>query len=488
MEGPHCLAGLLSIDAVDVHKGNGGVELGQDGEQVLKQRDLFRSVGLIVVVVKVQLGKGLPFTDQLRQLQNTRVQAEDGVPGPLADDAVCVQVKDGLESPDAGLGLRPEDSVHAGNLGNGWVGLGDAVQGELGDADIPAPVPQAHGRAGIGILDVLHRGVDHQLDVGAVVVFQNLHGGVTILGQGFAAPLGQAVALGGGAVAEPGGQRLHIALAADVVVKQLIHQLADAVKEVPPLDELLVIGGGGGDVEVVAPAGVVLRVNPVQGEGHLSQDVGPQGGVVPGGVNLAGGYVFDVVLKGHGDVFRVAGGGAHVNGDVGWNVRGNGNGHESPPFLQVLRGNVHLTDLRGSVVGQGDQGQILHADDPRKDLYVPDDQQLIAPVLHPEVTQGEGGGLVRGLAVRQDRGVDGDGHGVSAAVAVLDGQQTLVGFVPVIHHGDEGVLNGKLPPACKYPGDESAGLRHKIGPPFLAVYAVSPSHLSRRIDNFGEIQ
>ena len=43
---------------------------------------------------------------------------------------------------------------------------------------------------------------------------------------------------------------------------------------------------------------------------HLRQDIGAERRELPGGIDLAGGYIFDVVGGGDGDVFRALAGGA----------------------------------------------------------------------------------------------------------------------------------------------------------------------------------
>ena len=117
-----------------------------------------------------------------------------------------------------------------------------------------------------------------------------------------AAPLAQALAGDGGAVTEFGGQRLYKAGAAEIVVEQLIHQPGDIGKVAAPVDEKLVVGGGICDIKIVPPAAVKFRVHTVQGEGYDGEDVGAQSGLLPGGVNFAGRYVFHIVYKIYGDV------------------------------------------------------------------------------------------------------------------------------------------------------------------------------------------
>ena len=91
------------------------------------------------------------------------------------------------------------------------------------------------------------------------------------MGQILAAPLGESGAGDGGAIAELSSQRLYKALAADVVVENFVYHLADIFKNVAAPDKLLIVGGGRGDLKVIAPAGIELCVNPVEGEGDDGQ-------------------------------------------------------------------------------------------------------------------------------------------------------------------------------------------------------------------------
>ena len=65
------------------------------------------------------------------------------------------------------------------------------------------------------------------------------------------------------------GQGFHKALPPDVGVEQLIHQFVHVFKGTAAFDKLLIVYGRSGDVEVIAPAGVVFGVYPVEGEGDL---------------------------------------------------------------------------------------------------------------------------------------------------------------------------------------------------------------------------
>ena len=132
--------------------------------------------------------------------------------------------------------------------------------------------------------------------------------------------------MGADAVAELGVQRLHVTPADDVVVENVIHNGVDVLERLLIGGEGLVVLGVVGDVEVIAPAAVELRIDPVQRHGDLGQHVGADGALVPGGVYLAGGHALDIAGKGDGDVLRRGVRRTQMDGDV---LRNNGIGHGS---------------------------------------------------------------------------------------------------------------------------------------------------------------
>ena len=259
--------------------------------------------------------KLLPLGLELCQLGHGHIDPHQLIPGAPAHDAVGVQGKNLLEYLHSLLGLGAEDAVHGVDFRNGRVALGDAVEGDLNDRHRRTGAAQPQGRAGVGFSDALYGSVGDDFDVVAVIELENFKGIETLLGQCLGAPLAEAVAGGGGTVAELGSQRLHGALTPDVAAQHLVHQLGDVFKVAPAADKGLIPGGGVGDVEVIAPAGVVLSVDSVEGVGHDSQNVGPQSAFVPGGVDFAGCHIFDIVGKGDRDIFRRRVGRPQMNGD-----------------------------------------------------------------------------------------------------------------------------------------------------------------------------
>ena len=209
--------------------------------------------------------------------------------------------------------------------------LGDPVQRHLNNDHIGSGAAPAQGRAGIGGGVAPDGGVGYDLHI-PVITAENLGGVVALQRQILAAPLAETLAGDGGAVAEFGSQGLYKAGPAEVVVEQFIHDPGDVVKEAAAVDEKLVIGGGIGDIEIIAPAAVEFRINSVQGKGNDGENIGPEGTFLPGGVDFAGGYVFDVVSKGYRHIGRRSRGGAQMDGD-GFGNDGQTCGHGCGSFL-----------------------------------------------------------------------------------------------------------------------------------------------------------
>ena len=219
-----------------------------------------------------------------------------------------------MEGNEGVFRLDAENAVHRRDFGNGGVILGDAVQLHLNHHHIgtDAAPPQRDARVGGGV--VLYGRVGDDLHI-PIVGTEDFHGVVALLGKILAAPLAESFAGDGGAVAEFGGQRLHKARPAQIAVKQVIHQPCHIGKEAAALYKKLIVGRGAGNVKIIAPAAVELRIYPVQGKGHNGQDVCPQGAFLPGGVNLRGGHVFHIVRETDGHILRIRAGCAQMYGD-----------------------------------------------------------------------------------------------------------------------------------------------------------------------------
>lgn len=206
--------------------------------------------------------KPLPLAAQLGKGGHGCIQPHQRIPCGRTNHTIGVQIEYFLEGCDGILCGGTENAVHGRNLRNGRVVLGYSVQLCLDDHHIGAYAASSQRRPGIGRHIVLHRGIGHDFHV-PIVAAQNLGGVVALLGKGLAAPLAQAFAGDGGAVAKFCGQRFYKARAAQIGIEKLIHQPGNVGKKAAPPDKELVIGGGAGDVKIIASAAVELCIYPV---------------------------------------------------------------------------------------------------------------------------------------------------------------------------------------------------------------------------------
>lgn len=255
---------------------------------------------------------------RLRNPGNAHVDFRDFIPGRVIRHSCRGQVEDALEGAHRVGGGRTVDAVRRYG-GNGGIVAGNAVQLVLelphlvtGGADAQVVAGPGGGHAGNQL-----SGID--VHVIAVVVADDLNGGVTLVSQVLGTPLAQTVARDPVPVAVRGKYGLAHAGAGQVVGKDGVHQVIDVFKDVPAVYPLLVIGRGGGNGKVVALVAVPLGVHPVQGEGLYCQDVCVDGAFRPGGIDFAGSYVLDVVPVAH-PVIRRGGIARHavVDDDVFW--------------------------------------------------------------------------------------------------------------------------------------------------------------------------
>ena len=144
-----------------------------------------------------------------------------------------------------------------------------------------AALPQRAPGVALGDgLDVV--GAD-DLDVAAVVVFEDAQCAAALIGQRDRPPLLEAGAGDGFSVAIFSVVGVHGAGLADIGVEDVVRQPHHDVEHRPAMDVVLVVAGGVGDVETVALAGVPLGVDAVESQRDLAVDVGPQGLLGPRG-------------------------------------------------------------------------------------------------------------------------------------------------------------------------------------------------------------
>lgn len=172
----------------------------------------------------------------------------------------------------------------------------------------------------------------------------------------------------GGAVAELGGQRLDKSLAADVVIKNLVYDLTDILENVAAPDKLLIVSSGRCDLKVITPTGIELRIDPVEGERDNGQHVGLNGGGLPGGIDLTGGHILDVIREGYRYIFGPLIGRSQMHGNGAWYVRDDGTAIAA--ISQILARNIPDAVLQqtGLALGEGLQLHILESLYPVKNL------------------------------------------------------------------------------------------------------------------------
>ena len=208
----------------------------------------------------------LALTAKLRKTGDRYIEAHHGIPCRAPHDTVRCQIENFLKPDHRRFCLSAEDAIHQGYFGNGGIVLGNSVEHDLQDHNAGAGIAPAQD-TGIGRCDSLHRGVADDFHV-PIVAAQDFRSSIALLGQILAAPLAETLTGHGGAVAEFCRQRLHKAGPTQIAGVQLIRQPGDVFKIAAPLDKELVICCGIGNIEIISPASVELRVDPVQSEGN----------------------------------------------------------------------------------------------------------------------------------------------------------------------------------------------------------------------------
>ena len=232
------------------------------------------------------------------------------IPGGIVDDTRLPKVKDTLKGADGIGGGRAVDPVCC-DLWNGGIVLGDPVKLLLdlqnllpgcADAEIVARPGRGNAGDGYGRVDI---------HIASIVIADDLDRRVAFVAEILRSPLAQPAAGGRAAVAVGGENGLPDAGTREIVCKDGVHQTVDVGVDVPAADPFLVVGGGGGDREVVALVPIPLRIYPVQRKGHDRKRVGIDRAFRPGRVDLGGDDVFDIVT-----VFDIVVRGRGIRGDA----------------------------------------------------------------------------------------------------------------------------------------------------------------------------
>ena len=84
-----------------------------------------------------------------------------------------------------------------------------------------------------------------------------------------------------------------------IIIKNLIHHQGNTLENIPPIDPLMIKGCRRGDGKIISLVPVPLRIHPVQREGHDRQHIGRDCGPGPGGIDLAGGHILNIIPVRH---------------------------------------------------------------------------------------------------------------------------------------------------------------------------------------------
>ena len=271
LEREHRVARQIIEKARDRDRRELGIEIAQKRQIILHRLDLDAAVaeGKLRAEHTLHLGDGQALAGQLGQALDRGIDLLDPIPCRLAYHAVGRKVEDPLELRDRLRSLAVIDGGGGVDARDGGIVAADAVELVLDGAHIVAEGAARQGGAGIRLRFIGQGRVLDQLDIVAVVVLQDLHGGIALIGEVDRTPLEQSAAHGDPAVAELGGKRLDRSLAADIVVEDIIHDQADGIEHLAVLGVGVVIAGIVGDIKIIAAAGIILGIDAVEGIGYL---------------------------------------------------------------------------------------------------------------------------------------------------------------------------------------------------------------------------
>ena len=144
---------------------------------------------------------------------------------------------------------------------------------------------------------------------------QDFVGRQPLLGKFHRAPLRQPLTGDGRAAAILRKEWLHRALADQIIIEDFVHNLRDIIKNIAPLDKILVIGRWVRDIIIIALRTVPFRINPVERKGNLCVNVCPDSVFRPGRVDFWRSHILDIIREGDRDILRVRAGRAEMHGD-----------------------------------------------------------------------------------------------------------------------------------------------------------------------------
>ena len=279
LESTHRIGGGSAVYAVYLYGGDGAVVLRQRVQPELYL--LHRAAGstgaqhrAVPCAVGQGAGGSLALAGQLGEVLYRYIDVADLVPCLPPHHAVGGQVELLLERPHRGGHPTAEYAVHR-QLAKERIVLGNAVQLPLQGENRRAAAALPQRRAGVALRDRADIFGAHDLDA-AVVVAQDLQGAASVVGQCHRAPLLEPQAGDRLTVAVLGIIGVHRTAFAQVGVEDIVRDAHHHLEHSAPMDVVLVVAGGVGDVEGIALAGVPLGVDTVQRQRDLAVDVCPQ--------------------------------------------------------------------------------------------------------------------------------------------------------------------------------------------------------------------
>ena len=181
----------------------------------------------------------------------------------------------------------------------------NTIELPLYGAHILSRITPAQRNSRIGGHPWPHRRVKHNVNIVAIIILQNLIRHHSLFGKRDGSPLGKAVAGGCRPVAVLGEIGVDASLAHYIIIEDIIDNLGDIFKNIPVLDEFLVVLCGTCNIKIITLAGIPFGVDPVERIADLRQDIGADGAFRPCGVDFAGCHIFNVIRKTHGHIARI---------------------------------------------------------------------------------------------------------------------------------------------------------------------------------------
>jgi len=246
-----------------------------------------------------------PFRIQLRKVFDTGENIGNLIPGCLINDTGWIQLKNLLKGNHGILRIIIEITIDIANFRNGRIVVRNAVKLHLNGADIISGITKCQRKARIGRCRTLNGCIPYQLNIGSIVIGQNIICTHSLLGKINGSPLRKSLTGNRGSIAKCGKQWLYCPRSAYIYKELLIHQTADIFKDFSAVYVLLVILRGTGNIKRISTGTVPLCINSVECKCRNHVDIGTQRGFRPSRVDFAGCNVLHIIGKGNGHVLCI---------------------------------------------------------------------------------------------------------------------------------------------------------------------------------------